>query len=346
METNGLVNRLSHLCINDPLILNGQLLLLLEQHISHPFTSMANEVLSAGSAIIDKIRDNITYVKASGIHGEAPHLFLDDDQCQWNTTYQMLASALDQKEVFSHLHTVIPEYRDAPTVEDWRQVEIICALLRSLSDAMGKLVASAPCPPTTSTMFHEALMVHLHIVSRAAAAAATNGDHQFLGSFIEPMQEKMDKYWKECGLVLSIAVVMDPRFKMQFVKFSSPKIFGDEASHYVKMVDDGLHELFSECLALSPPPFPAPNADRVGEHNQLVGSISGYGLADFDVYIMEATTSKQFKSELDQYLDEDLQGRSSNFDAVEWWKQESVRLRYPTLSKMARDILSIPVFTA
>ncbi|CAL1384890.1 unnamed protein product [Linum trigynum] len=336
MEANGLVNRLSHLCINDPLILNGQLLLLLEQRISHPFTSMANDVLSAGSATIDKIRDNITYVKASGIHGEAPHLFLDDD-CQWNTTYQMLASALDQKEVFSHLHTVIPGYRDAPTVEDWRQVEIICTLLRSLSYAMGNLVASAPCPPTTSTMFHEAMMVHLHIVR---CAAATNGVR-----FIEPMQEKMDKYWKECGLVLAIAGVMDPRFKMQFVKFSFPKIFGgDESSHYVKMVDDGLHELFAEYLALSPPPYPDYCGGRgVGEHNEG-GSISGHGLADFDVYIMEAA-SKPFKTEMDKYLDENLEDRSSSFDVLEWWKQDSVRLRYPTLSKMASDILSIPVST-
>ncbi|CAI0389208.1 unnamed protein product [Linum tenue] len=343
----GLENLRSHLCVKNPLILKGQLLL--GQCISHTFTAMVNDILSAGGDIIKKIRDNIKYVTTSENHGEKflhlkeqlqvpseVHLFLDD-KSQWNTTYQMLVSASELQEVFSCLDTVIPEYKEAPTMEDWKQVESLCTHLRSLFDAMNLLVSS-PSPPAI-TLFQEGFRIQTTI------ACAATGD-PFIGSFIKSMQEKIDKYWKECGLILAISVVMDPRFKMKLVEFSFSKLFGEESPLYVKMVDDGLHELFEEYVALPLPPSPAyggdhGNIDRAEEHNQG-GSISEYGLADFDMYIMENTT-QQFKSEIDQYLDENLEGRGSNLDVLEWWKQK--RSKYPTMSKMARDILSIPVST-
>ncbi|CAI0542784.1 unnamed protein product [Linum tenue] len=352
MEINSLVNRLSHLCIKNPHILNVHPFL--GQCIPHPFTSMANDVLSAGRDIIQKIRDNITYIMTSEsrvdmffmlklqllVPGDAGLLF--EKPSQWSTTYEMLQSAWDMKEVFSCLDTLIPEYgeADAPTMEDWNRVEIICNHLKPLVDATNSLVSSSsspPCPPA-ATLLMKAMGVHLQI-----AEFADSGD-QFVRSFVEPMQGKMEEYWKQCGVALAIAVAMDPRYKMQLVEFSFPKIFGDESSSvYVKMVDDGVHELFAEYLAaLSPPPPYAANYGCSGG-----GSVSEHGLADFDVFITETTTSQQqYKSELDRYLDEWLESRSSDLDVVEWWNRDSVRARYPTLSKMAMDILSIPVATA
>ena len=51
------------------------------------------------------------------------------------------------------------------------------------------------------------------------------------------------------------------------------------------------------------------------------------------------------KSDLDIYLEESVyicnEGVSSHFDALEWWKINN--LKYRILSKMACDILSIPI---
>lgn len=52
-------------------------------------------------------------------------------------------------------------------------------------------------------------------------------------------------------------------------------------------------------------------------------------------------TSK--KIELDKYLGEDREPMDTNFDILLWWKIQ--QCRYPILSKMARDILAIPVST-
>ncbi|CAL5355744.1 unnamed protein product [Camellia sinensis] len=34
-----------------------------------------------------------------------------------------------------------------------------------------------------------------------------------------PMRVKFEKYWEECSLVLAIAVVLNPRFKMDLVEY-------------------------------------------------------------------------------------------------------------------------------
>jgi len=51
----------------------------------------------------------------------------------------------------------------------------------------------------------------------------------------------------------------------------------------------------------------------------------------------------EIKSELDLYLEESLLPRTPSFDNLSWWKTNG--LKFPTLQKMARDLLAIPVST-
>nr|CAB3472614.1 unnamed protein product [Digitaria exilis] len=88
----------------------------------------------------------------------------------------------------------------------------------------------------------------------------TNGtghEDPTFSSIAKDMHERFDKYWKDCSLVLAIAVVMDPRFKMKLVEFSYSKIYGAEAAKYVKVVDDAVHELYKEYVAQPLPLTPA-----------------------------------------------------------------------------------------
>nr|GFA16057.1 zinc finger BED domain-containing protein DAYSLEEPER-like [Tanacetum cinerariifolium] len=144
------------------------------------------------------------------------------------------------------------------------------------------------------------------------------------------MLEGFDKYWKSSCFMLAIAVVMDPRFKMQLVDFRFAKIFGDEAASYINIVDEGIHQLFLDYVA-----------GDVTRHLSN-GDGHGLGLTDFNDFIMEST-SQQSKSELDQYLEESLLPRSHEFDVMRWWMLNEPK--YPTLSKMARDILTLHVST-
>lgn len=350
MSVAALENLRPLLAIKNPLILNGQLLV--SNCIARTLSSMAKDVLAAGQEIIKKIRDSVKYVKTSEAHEEK---FLElkqqlqvpserslslDDQTQWNTTYQMLVAASELKEVFSCLDTSDPDYKEAPSMEDWKQVETLCTYLKLIFDAANILTFTTN--PTAITFFHEVWKIQTEL------ARVVLSEDAFVSDLTKLMQEKVEKYWKDSSLVLAIAVVMDPRFKMKLVEFSFSKIYGDEAPTYIKIVDDGIHELFHEYLTLPLPLTPTYADEGNGgnmktDESQGGSLLSDNGLTDFDVYIME-TTSQQMKSELDQYLEESLLPRVQEFDVLGWWKLN--KMKYPTLSKMARDILSIPVSTA
>jgi hypothetical protein len=53
--------------------------------------------------------------------------------------------------------------------------------------------------------------------------------------------------------------------------------------------------------------------------------------------------STNTRTELDKYLAEDTEELTAEFDLLEWWKLNAPR--FPVLSKMARDILAIPIST-
>ena len=49
------------------------------------------------------------------------------------------------------------------------------------------------------------------------------------------------------------------------------------------------------------------------------------------------------KSELDKYLSEDNEEDKKGFDILKWWKDNENR--FPVLSRMARDLLAVPIPT-
>ncbi|CAA0819930.1 Zinc finger BED domain-containing protein DAYSLEEPER [Striga hermonthica] len=342
------------LSVKNPLVLDGQLLV--GNCLARSLSRIVCDTLASVVGIVKKVRDSVKYVKTSESREErflelkqqlqvpGSKALVIDDQTRWNTTYDMLLAALELKEVFSCLGTSDPDYRDAPTAEDWKQVETLCNFVKPLIETANLLLTvSNASPPTTNAFFHEAWKIQLEL------ARAAISEDPFVSGLTKLMQENFDKYWKSVCFILAIAVVMDPRFKMKLVEFSFSKIYGEESTSYVKIVNDGIHELFLEYVALPLPLTPAYEEEANGGPGAVKpedpqGGIASneLGLTDFDVYIME-TTSQLAKSELDQYLEESLLPRVHEFDVVGWWKLN--RIKYPTLSKMARDILSIPVST-
>ncbi|KAL8136856.1 hypothetical protein V2J09_002857 [Rumex salicifolius] len=326
------------LSVKNPSTLNGQLLL--GNCLSRTLSGMAQDVLAAGQDVVRKIRSSVKYVKTSDAHEDK---FLEfkqqlqvpsdktltlDNITKWNTTYDMLVAACELKEVFPCLDTSDHEYKDSPTMDDWIQAENVCMYLRILYETANFLIEKVP--PSTNVFFHEVWKIQLELTRNASS------EDPFVRSLASTLQEKFLNYWRGSFLVLAIAVAMDPRFKMKLVEFSFAKLFSEEAPAYIRMADEGIHGLFHEYMALSG----EVNGGLDADGNQAGSLVSSNGLTDFDMYIME-TTSQQMKSELDEYLDESLLPRMQELDVIGWWKLN--RIKYPTLSKMARDILSIPL---
>ncbi|KAL6221657.1 hypothetical protein ACLB2K_005053 [Fragaria x ananassa] len=301
---------------------NGQLLA--TNCLPRTLSSIAKEVLGNSHDIVKKIRDSIKYVTTSEPHEEKflvlkkqlqvpseRNIFLDD-QTKWNTTYQMLVSANELKQVFSCFDTYDAEFnKQAPSMEDWKLVETLCTHLKSIFDTA--YILATTTNPTASIFFPEVRRIQEEL------SKLITSEDPFVSNLARTMLEKINTYWKNCSLTLAIAVVMDPRYKMKYVEFTFKKIYSEEeAQTCIKMVDDRIHELFEEYSTM-----PLPLAPNYAE--------------EFDVYIM-----KNLKTELDQYLAEPPI-RVHEFDVLAWWKLN--QMMYPTLSQMARDMLSFPVST-
>jgi len=59
------------------------------------------------------------------------------------------------------------------------------------------------------------------------------------------MNRKYEKYWREYNLLLAIACVLGPRYKIQFVKFCYKRLYGNDFREFGK-VKSKFFSLFNE----------------------------------------------------------------------------------------------------
>ena len=128
------------LTFKNPNLLGGQLLL--ENCLTRSFSSIAQETLRAAQDAVEKVRNCVKYVKISEFHEVKFHELKQqfqltstkslalDDRTQWNTTYEMLLAASELKEVFLCLGTFDPDYKEIPSMEDWKLVETLTTYLK------------------------------------------------------------------------------------------------------------------------------------------------------------------------------------------------------------------------
>jgi len=158
---------------------------------------------------------------------------------------------------------------------------------------------------------------------------------------IQYMQRKFKRYWKLTWLQISFPVIFDPRFKLAFIDFRLKQAFGSAAEAKIATLKKVLLELFKDYSQVSTggqdlmeQQIPAP---------QVVTNASGR-YADWDQHMNQSVPStSEVPSELEAYLTKPPIPRSETFDILTWWKSNSVE--YPTLSRMAHDVLVVPTST-
>jgi hypothetical protein len=71
------------------------------------------------------------------------------------------------------------------------------------------------------------------------------------------MQEKFQKYWDLSFLQISVPVVLDPRFKFNFIAFRLEAGFGNKGPSYAAKVKSKLEDLFIVYSSQTPCRYPA-----------------------------------------------------------------------------------------
>uniref|UniRef100_A0ACD5WR84 Uncharacterized protein n=1 Tax=Avena sativa TaxID=4498 RepID=A0ACD5WR84_AVESA len=306
-----------------------------------------NLVVQAGLTLIDpaagKLRDGIMYLKASGtrlhkFYSTAKTIFnleesrrlKPDMPIRWNSTYKMLGCCLYYKEVmqwYSKRDSIFEEHF-WPSEEEWAKISHMYQFLEVFFKVT--TVFSGTKYPTANLYFMNVYLVHTAIMEASA------GINNYMADMLHVMREKFMKYWSNYSVFLSCAAVLDPRIKFKFLMYSYSKLYDEVDAHRrITDVRNTLTSLFNE--------YGSGSGVVSNENVATSGFSSTCGLSAFDDYdqYVATTSSQEEKSELDLYLAEPVKRLNENVDILDYWSKSAAR--YPQLSRMARDILVIPV---
>lgn len=167
-------------------------------------------------------------------------------------------------------------------------------------------------------------------------------DVEVIRMMASSMIEKFDKYWHDINGLLAVATILDPRNKMDCVEFYFKKIYNDGAQLEIARIRKILDNLVVEYQKRS----------DTSSDQELLSRYSGRGYQnncdggeDDDEYAQEKKTKRRkvsVKCEVDHYLEDEPLPDNAEFNILQWWKMDT---KYPTLRKIAKDILAIPVST-
>uniref|UniRef100_A0A1J3CYH8 Zinc finger BED domain-containing protein RICESLEEPER 1 n=1 Tax=Noccaea caerulescens TaxID=107243 RepID=A0A1J3CYH8_NOCCA len=330
-----------HMAQSSQILINGQLFEL--KSAAHLLNSLVQDCLEDMRDVIQRIRGSVRYVKSSqstqarfneiaqlaGISSEK--ILVLDSLVTWNCTHAMLETVLEYKGAFCHLRDHDHSFDSSLTDEEWEWTRSVTGYLKLVFE-IASVFSGNKCP-TANVYFAEMCDIHIQLIEWCKS------QDSFLSSLAAKMKAKFDEYWNKCSLVLAIAAILDPRFKMKLVEYYYSKIYGSTALDRIKEVSNGVKELldaYSICSGLG------------GDDSSFSGSLGRGGmdtrdrLKGFDKFLHETSQNQNTTSDLDKYLSEPIFPRSGGeFNILNYWKVHTPR--YPVLSMMARDILGTPM---
>lgn len=258
---------------------------------------------------------------------------------RWNSTYLMISVVLEYKNVFYRLHQLEAQYRCLPSESEWELARILSNNLKSFYNVTE--VFSGTKYPTSNLFF-------IHICEiRLSLGSWLTCEHDEVRQMAINMIGKFEKYWKDVNGVLTVATVLDPRYKMKLIEFYFPLLYGDESNIHIERVQMLFKELIKEYefkakLSVSGPSVGA-FSSSIGESSVVMSHVEEQLSSRYDDFL-KANMVENRKTELESYLGEYvLITKDKNFDILGWWKINAIQ--YPLLSTIARDILAIPVST-
>ncbi|PKA61305.1 Putative AC transposase [Apostasia shenzhenica] len=324
----------------------------------HCCAGVVNLVIQEGLKEIDeathKIRESIKYVKGSQSAKNKlldciKHNSLDDKRglrqdvpTWWSSTFTMLDSALYYRQAFVHLELCDPEYKYCPSKSEWDSIEMLRKLLAVFYE-ITNIFSSSKCP-TTNLYFPVVFSAYLTLKEEMG------NDDEYVRTVATRMFSKFEKYWSDFNTTLVVAVILDPRYKFSFVEWCYKKLYNDGGVIESMKVRDKLFSLYSKysgannLITVPKPTISSGNAIMAAHAPASENSFSKETtdvFQEFDSFGSEESVLQ--KSQLELYLDEPRMDRKAKLDILAYWKGN--QFRYPEVSAMARDFLSIPIST-
>ncbi|KAI8550983.1 hypothetical protein RHMOL_Rhmol06G0149200 [Rhododendron molle] len=279
------------------------------------------------------------------------------DVVKWNSTYLMLSTALIFQKAFERLeeedpHFLIELHMGPPTTQDWDDARNFSKFLEKFYETTLHLSGSSYA--TSNLYFNEVMVIdkflsdYLKDVHGMYEGDVRVGSRVVLVDMAKTMKKKFDKYWgkvENMNMMMVIAIVLDPRFKLKYVKFCFSELFySDVVKALTKMIRGELDRVFVEYETFNLSASVSSQKWSGMEIDQPYSEGCDKGVSfesKFQKHLEEEDDGG--KLEIDRYLEERCEKKAPNFNILEWWKVNS--FKYPILSEIARDALAIPVST-
>ncbi|XP_042973145.1 zinc finger BED domain-containing protein RICESLEEPER 2-like [Carya illinoinensis] len=256
---------------------------------------------------IQKVRESIKYVKGSQTRkvkflDSTNQMSLDskkglrqDVPTRWNSTYLMLESVIFYRRAFSHLELTNSNFKHCPSNSKWEKVEKIKGLLSVFYEATCDF--SGTKYPTANLYFPAVFLIYFRLKRHS------EGEDDYLKRMSCQMLTKFEKYWSEFNVLLVIAVILDPRYKLHFVDFSYTKLYGDCSIEFMN-VRTKMASLFMEYASSSVPTCSTMTSESNVSGAESESSVNKQVFQEFDSFRHDDLSAHLHKSQLDLYLDE------------------------------------------
>ncbi|XP_030949256.1 zinc finger BED domain-containing protein RICESLEEPER 2-like [Quercus lobata] len=322
---------------------------------AHILNLIVQDGLSLIGDGIERIRDSVIYwtgspkrrqkfeENARQLRIQCTKELVLDCKTRWNSTCLMLSTALIYKDVFSRLAKRETSYTCLPYDHDWEVAKDICGRLELFSSVTEFF--SGRKYPTTNMYF--SMVCELKIALNEWSLSSS----EMISTMAESMLAKFNSYWANVSVVMAISVILDPRYKMKLLEFYYPSIYGVNSDLEIEKIKNLCYDLLDEYGDVDESPvdnegsshMPASTSNQGAQIKfRLIGSMSR-----FDGFVNNSSSSSKKhgsgRMEFDHFIDEGVLKRSEDFDILAWWKNNG--LKYPTLQRIAKDVLAIPVTT-
>lgn len=306
---------------------------------AHVLNLIVQEGLKVSCGAIDAIRESVKFVRSSAQRKENFDKIITqlgitcekqlalDVSTRWNSTYLMMKTASEYIAAFAQLAVQDLSFKCAPSASQWTIAEEICKLLVVFYDAT--VVVSGSLYPTSNAYFKMLWRVKWTLEKEASNENAT------IRSMVLHMK-KFLKYWKLSFLTMCIPIILDPRCKVEFLNYNLKDDTEVEGPKYLAIVKRKFKEMLS-----------AYSSQQIGDsgiqnlqENQASSSSDPWARWSQHVGQRKQRTKQ---SEYDMYLKDDLVPPDVEIDVLEWWMTNGHK--YPTIARMARDVLAVPAST-
>lgn len=267
--------------------------------------------------------------------------FHKDNMTRWNSWYSEIKWALKPYvrtgiQVFAAEEPELAE--DMLSAADWKTLEAIAEFLEPFYDAT---IATE----YADTSIEQVLPTMDFLLHHYETAAEKWNNNPFMKASIETGWEKINKYYKitEESPVYAASIMLNPTWKLAYFD-----VHWAEHPTWLSRAKKDVRSLWNKQYKSAPAiPSQICMSDlRSIEISSQNNSNNNAKKNSFLAWASQRPIVNTKGDELDQYLQEPRLSTEVCPSPLSWWLETTQQSRFPNLSKMAIDLLSIPAMSA